>query len=73
MGAHDEVEVVTLQELGHDIGTKSVGHAPIVLSPAYDVLRTRVKPALSDTPRPSAQRPGTSIRMGGDCTQNTLR
>lgn len=43
VGAADQVEVVLVEELCHDVRPKGVGHTPVVLTPTGDVL-VRVGP-----------------------------
>jgi hypothetical protein len=38
MGAADEVEVVSAQELSHHVLAEGERHAAVVLAPAHDVL-----------------------------------
>ena len=43
MRAADEVEVVSVEEFGHDVGPERERHAAVVLAPAGDVF-VRVAP-----------------------------
>lgn len=38
MSTADEVQVVSVQELGYDVRTEGEGHTAVVLSPAGDIL-----------------------------------
>lgn len=38
MGTTDQVQVMFMEELGHDIGSKRVGDTTIILSPSHDIL-----------------------------------
>ena len=43
MSPADQVEVVPMQELAHNISSEGEAHTPVILSPALDVL-VRVTP-----------------------------